>query len=77
MRIGWISDVFFPRVNGVSTSIHTFRSALVDEGIDTVLIAPSYGAPPADEDVIRLPSRPVPRDPEDRLMSFQIGRAHV
>ena len=28
LRILYISDVYFPRINGVSTSIHTFRSEL-------------------------------------------------
>lgn len=70
MRILMVSDVSFPRVNGVSTSIATFRSSLHDLGHSTTLIAPQY--PQAIDDdaaVIRIPSRAVPRDPEDRLMS--------
>jgi glycosyltransferase involved in cell wall biosynthesis len=35
-----ISDVYFPRVNGVSTSIQTFRRDLAKLGCETWLIAP-------------------------------------
>jgi glycosyltransferase involved in cell wall biosynthesis len=67
-----VTDVYFPRVNGVSTSIQTFRRELVGLGHDVVLIAPDYGTLTADEaDVIRVPGRPVPFDPEDRLMSWR------
>ncbi len=65
-----ISDVSFPRVNGVSTSIETFRRSLAEQGHPSTLVAPEYpGTPPADADLIRIASRAVPRDPEDRLMS--------
>ena len=43
MRVLFISDVYFPRVNGVSTSIRTFRADLAAAGVDTVLVAPAYG----------------------------------
>jgi len=29
MRVAMISDVYFPRINGVSTSIETFRQDLL------------------------------------------------
>jgi 1,2-diacylglycerol 3-alpha-glucosyltransferase len=76
VRILKISDVFFPRVNGVSTSIETFRSDLVSLGHEVVLVAPSYSKASADPPgmvdpwVHRVPARAVPRDPEDRIMSF-------
>src|ERR1700684_401094 len=76
MRILKISDVYFPRVNGVSTSIETFRRDLVALGHEVVLVAPAYSADSADPreavnpSVHRVPSRAVPRDPEDRIMSF-------
>jgi 1,2-diacylglycerol 3-alpha-glucosyltransferase len=71
MRVLFISDVYFPRVNGVSTSIRTFRSDLRDAGVDTVLVAPDYGEDAADVDepgVLRVAAGHVPRDPEDRRM---------
>ncbi len=73
MRVLFVSDVYFPRVNGVSTSIRTFRADLAAAGVDTRLVAPSYAAaaPPGDEaGVIRVPSGRVPRDPEDRRIKF-------
>ncbi|MDA8381795.1 MAG: glycosyltransferase [Betaproteobacteria bacterium] len=77
MNILMISDVYFPRVNGVSTSILTFRDELEAMGHRVTLIAPDYGAPavrvPVREDwVMRIPSRRVPFDPEDRLMRWNV-----
>ncbi len=71
MKILFISDVYFPRVNGVSTSIETFRRNLHLLGHVVHLIAPEYGAPAADEaGILRVPARRVPFDPEDRFMSY-------
>jgi hypothetical protein len=44
MRILTISDVYFPRVNGVSTSIQTFAREFTDKGHEVTLIAPDYSA---------------------------------
>lgn len=70
MRILMISDVFFPRVNGVSTSIRTFRRELHALGHEVTLIVPDYGMAHRDDDadIIRVPSRRVLFDPEDRMM---------
>jgi 1,2-diacylglycerol 3-alpha-glucosyltransferase len=73
LQILMLSDVYFPRVNGVSTSIQSFRNGLDRCGIDVRLIAPGYGdqgVPTGEDDwVVRCPSRPVPFDPEDRFVS--------
>ena len=45
MRILMLSDVYFPRINGVSTSIQTFRRQFAALGHEVLLIAPSYGPP--------------------------------
>jgi glycosyltransferase involved in cell wall biosynthesis len=68
MRVLFVSDVYFPRVNGVSTSIRTFRADLAQLGVDTTLVAPAYPAAGDDGDpsIVRVPSGAVPRDPEDR-----------
>lgn len=68
MRILFISDVYFPRVNGVSTSIRTFRADLAQLGVETLLVAPAYPGAPEDGDpsLVRVPSGGVPMDPEDR-----------
>ena len=78
MRVLFISDVYFPRVNGVSTSIRTFREDLTRRGVETLLIAPEYaGQPqPAEHGVIRVPAGRVPKDPEDRRLRWgALGRA--
>lgn len=69
MKILMISDVYFPRVNGVSTSIATFRCNLEAHGHEVHLIAPDYGQVTDDEhNIHRIPSRYLFLDPEDRLI---------
>jgi len=68
MRILMISDVYFPRINGVSTSTQIFRDELIHRGHKVTLIAPHYPNCTEDEDIIRIPSRRVLFDPEDRMM---------
>ena len=72
MHILMVSDVYFPRINGVSTSIQTFAEAFVELGHRLTLIAPRY---PTDFspafDVLRVTSIRLPFDPEDRLMSLR------
>lgn len=69
MRILMISDVHFPRVNGVSTSIQTFQQELSSIGHDVHLVAPAYpGDDQAVSHISRIESRYVMLDPEDRLM---------
>jgi glycosyltransferase involved in cell wall biosynthesis len=93
MRLLMISDVYFPRVNGVSTSIQTVSRELLALGHEVTLLAPDYGegyaeasgeqrgapvAAPADAepfDVIRIPSRYLFFDPEDRMMRWLRIRA--
>jgi 1,2-diacylglycerol 3-alpha-glucosyltransferase len=71
MNILLISDVYFPRVNGVSTSIKTFTEQLQKLGHTVHLIAPNYGVKTADEAWIsRVPARKIFFDPEDYLMKY-------
>ncbi len=76
-RVLMLSDVYFPRINGVSTSIRTFRRDLAALGCHSLLVAPAYpGAAEDTEDVIRIRSRYLPADPEDRLMVYrELGHA--
>ena len=71
LRVLMISDVYFPRINGVSTSIETFRVDLAAEGIQVRLIAPAYPERHDAPATWRVPSRRIPFDPEDRLMHWQ------
>ena len=66
MKILYLSDVFFPRVNGVSTSISTFRSELQKLGHRVDLAAPRYGDERDEAGILRFEGRAVPFDPEDR-----------
>ncbi|QDH70265.1 glycosyltransferase [Marilutibacter alkalisoli] len=76
MNILMLSDVYFPRVNGVSTSIRTFARSLLQMGHRVTLVVPDYGEGSGQDDddglpgleVIRLPSRVIFFDPEDRLI---------
>jgi glycosyltransferase involved in cell wall biosynthesis len=74
MHVLMISDVYFPRINGVSTSIRSFRRELHAQGHRVTLVVPTYphstefDQQHPDPDLIRVASLPIPRDPEDRLM---------
>lgn len=71
VKILFISDVYFPRVNGVSTSIKTFAGELQALGHTVHLIAPDYGIATEDEAWIRrIPARSIYFDPEDKLMRY-------
>lgn len=79
MNILMLSDVYFPRVNGVSTSIRSFARNLVRKGHRVVLVAPDYGDAEAQQardhefgdafEVRRLPASTLFFDPEDRLIT--------
>lgn len=80
MRVLMVSDVYFPRINGVSTAIQTCRETLAGEGIDVQLVAPDYGGPASaagsvgtagEHWIRRVPGRPAPRDPEDRVLAWR------
>ncbi|MCA1791060.1 MAG: glycosyltransferase [Thioalkalivibrio sp.] len=72
MKILMLSDVYFPRINGVSTSIASFRASLQRLGHTVTLICPDYPLGQMDEPgVIRIRSRGVPGDPEDRMMRYR------
>ncbi len=75
MNILMLSDVYFPRVNGVSTSIRTFAQSLARMGHAVTLVVPDYGPGSGQErhqseefEILRLASRVIFFDPEDRLI---------
>ena len=77
IRVLMVSDVYFPRINGVSTSMETFRRALAGLGIDVRLIVPRYGDEADEAGVIRIPGRRLPNDPEDRLLPWRAMHRRV
>jgi 1,2-diacylglycerol 3-alpha-glucosyltransferase len=70
VKILMLSDVYFPRVNGVSASMRTFARELTRLGHAVTIVAPDYGSPdePGPFEIIRLPARVIFFDPEDRLI---------
>jgi len=76
MKILFISDVYFPRINGVSTSIKTFVQQMQHLGHEVHLIAPDYGVTTQNEAgqdeawIKRIPARSIYFDPEDKLMKY-------
>lgn len=76
MNILMVSDVYFPRINGVSTSIQTFKRDLEALGHRVVLMAPEYPSRQVfEKDLLRVPSRRVLFDPEDRMMKKSAAMA--
>lgn len=78
----YLSDVYFPRVNGVSTSIATFRRELERRGVAVPLLCPGYASRPAggierpaEERLVRIHGFRVPFDPEDRWVPARRFRA--
>ena len=82
MNLLMLSDVYFPRVNGVSTSIRTFARSLARMGHAVTIVAPDYGEGSGQDphdgqgefEVIRVPARVIFFDPEDRLMRAGAAR---
>lgn len=76
MRILMLSDVYFPRVNGVSASIRTFARELAGLGHQVTIVAPDYGATETagEFEIVRLPARVIFFDPEDRLIRMSALR---
>ncbi len=70
MRVVMVSDVYFPRINGVSTAIQTYRQTLLAQGVEVHLVAPDYGTGCGEAWITRVAARPVPGDPEDRLVRW-------
>ena len=75
MKILLISDVYFPRVNGVSTSIKTFTEQLQMLGHSVHIVVPDYGqvnhATDDEAWITRVPARSIYFDPEDKLMKYR------
>lgn len=77
MRVLMPTDVYFPRVNGVSSSIRWFARELVRRGHEVCVVAPAYegDAHVEDFELVRLPARTIFFDPEDRLIKGAALRA--
>lgn len=74
------SDSYWPRVNGVSVSVSTFRTELTRQGHNVHLFSPAYPqkstdiGPADDARVHRIPAAPFFFSPEDMLVHKKTGR---
>jgi len=72
MKILFLSDVYFPRVNGVSTSIKIFIEDLQKLDHEVHLICPAYNEKSTkSKNITTIKSKPIFFDPEDHLMSWK------
>ena len=73
MHIAMTTDAYWPRINGVTVAVDSFRRSLVERGHTVSVIAPLYppspmdGLWPDDERVFRFPGFAIPWSPEDRF----------
>lgn len=70
MNILLLSDVYHPRVNGVSTSIQTLSDELLAANHGVTLVVPAYNGEATEPGVVRVAGRSFSFDPEDRLMDW-------
>jgi glycosyltransferase involved in cell wall biosynthesis len=72
VRIAYVSDSFWPRINGVTIALQTYRDELARLGHDVLIICPEYpkaeGSGPSEAYVKRLASQSTPLSNEDRLV---------
>ena len=81
MIIGMSSDSYWPRVNGATISIDTFRNELTNQGHQghqVHLFVPHFPegsglGPMDDHQIYRLPSKVLFASPEDRLTTKKEG----
>ena len=60
-----------------STSIETFRGTLAELGVEVRLVAPRYADEADEPGIVRVCGRPVPGDPEDRLVGWRAMHREV
>lgn len=75
MNIGFFTDTYFPQINGVVTSIETFRRELVKLGHKVYIFGPRIGTGSSEEilrdqetNVFRYFSMPYPMQDEHRIV---------
>ena len=72
LRIALVSDCYWPRVNGVTVSIQTYRDQLAKMGHEVLILCPEYpishGAVANESSVRRFRSMPSAVSKEDRLV---------
>lgn len=57
--------------------METFRRCLSEKGAEVRLVVPRYGQEDEETGIVRVPGRPMPGDPEDRLVNWSAFRRAV
>jgi glycosyltransferase involved in cell wall biosynthesis len=71
MNIGIFTDTYTPQVNGVVTSIETFRKEYEARGHEVFLFAPNApGVPKNESNIFRFESMHFPQNPDYRMSSM-------
>ena len=72
LRIALVTDCYWPRVNGVTVSVQTFKDELIRQGHEVLILCPEYpsswGPSPRDSAVRRFRSMTNRVSKEDRLI---------
>jgi len=74
VRIALVSDCYWPRINGVTVSIQTYRDELIKRGHQVIVLCPDYplsrGKVPRESSVRRFTSGASRVSKEDRLIGI-------
>ncbi len=74
MRIALVTDCYWPRVNGVTVSVQSYRDQLEKLGHEVIILCPEYppsrGPVPRETSVRRFPSASSSVSKEDRLIKL-------
>jgi len=74
VRIALVSDCYWPRVNGVTVSVQTYRDELIKRGHQVIVLCPDYpasrGRAPRESTVRRFASNASSVSKEDRLIGI-------
>jgi 1,2-diacylglycerol 3-alpha-glucosyltransferase len=72
LRIAYVSDCYWPRINGVTVALQTYKDELRKRGHEVLIICPNYastnGSRGREESVKRLAAQSTPFSKEDRLV---------
>ncbi len=77
MKIGFFTDSYLPRIDGVAISVDTCARELEARGHTVYIIAPSYPGFKDKKNVFRLTSVKVPKQPELRLAMYLPGKSLI
>jgi 1,2-diacylglycerol 3-alpha-glucosyltransferase len=74
VRIALVTDCYWPRVNGVTVSVQTYRDELIKRGHEVIVLCPEYppswGKAPREGSVRRFASNASSVSKEDRLIGI-------